>query len=82
MGMHSDNPSPDETRTTAKEEAARRTSREREQAEHPELLAGRGRDAQGNAGERRDEPDARPGQEGSGSDDRLTPRRNEDISEG
>lgn len=77
MGQESERDDLTETRTTARAEAARRDENERLQAEHPERVAGRGRES--------GDPEPREAS-GSGTTaepgDRLRARRNEDTSEG
>ena len=62
MGQESERDDLTETRTTAKAEAARRDEAERVQAEHPERVAGRGRES----ADARKEGDARDEGEGRG----------------
>ena len=81
MGQESEREDLPETRTTAKAEAARREENERMQAEHPDRVAGRGRES---ADARTvGDIDPRDGTDGAGEGgDRLRARRNEDVSEG
>ena len=79
MGQESERDDLTETRTTVKAEAARRAENERLQAEHPERVAGRGRESTDAA--TMGDADASRAASGEGGD-RLTARRNEDVSEG
>ena len=78
MGQESERDDLTETRTTVRAEAARREENERMQAEHPDRVAGRGRESAD--AQTMGDTDPRDGTEEGG--DRLRARRNEDTSEG
>ena len=79
MGQESERDDLTETRTTVDAEAARRRENERLQAEHPDRVAGRGRESTDS--ETMGDIDPRDGT-GRASGDRLRARANEDVSEG